>query len=158
MVLVPTAHRQMHPLMTLLYESSACAKPCKDPAADNGTPLSRQSLFASTASRPFPVDLVESVENYVIYADLPGYRREHINLDFDEGERLLHITAKHTDAPQDATWLHRERADVLTSDRERFIELPKDAVAEDAQASLTDGVLTVRVPRQQLKRLQINVE
>lgn len=72
----------------------------------------------------------------------------------------MQITAKHVrndeaDEKSGEKYLHRERAELRAINLQRHVELPRDAVAENAEASLLDGVLTIRIPRQQPKRHQI---
>lgn len=131
--------------------------------------------------RQFPVDLKETMISYMVYADLPGYAKEQIHLDFDEGERTLHISARKKTAPMETEqmddaisvkssgsthsssaqqsasaerWIRRERPDG-SGECERIIELPKDAVADAANASFVDGVLIVTIPRQPPKKHSI---
>lgn len=118
----------------------------------------------------FPIDLKETETDYVIYADLPGCTKDNVGIDFDDGERILHIITKpsesslstpteqnSTSSPNIERWLRRERSTIMTGEAERYVELPKDAVAEQANASLVDGVLEVRVPRQLPKRYNIQL-
>lgn len=118
--------------------------------------------------RSFPIDLKETEPNYYVYADLPGYNKDQIQIEFDDGERTLHILAKQSptvDSNDGAseksnlseTWLKRERPDLLATECERYVELPKDAVAEQASADLIDGVLKVTIPRQLPKRYAIQL-
>lgn len=144
------------------------------------TPCGKQANCKSKKSCRIPIDVRESETCYEIMADLPGYPKEMIHLDFDEGDRTLHIIAKPTPASpsQEFTatttttadsdtasiksnasqskaaerWIVRERPDRTVTECERKVDLPKDAVAEQATAAFVDGVLTVRIPRQLPKK------
>lgn len=88
------------------------------------------------------VDIEEVEDAYVIEAELPGVKRDDIEVELREQE--LTITGELKE---------RERAGVLrrrTRRTGRFdyrVSLPGDADSEHVDASLRDGVLTVRVAK-----------
>ncbi|MET8809429.1 Hsp20/alpha crystallin family protein [Streptomyces sp. NPDC004546] len=87
-------------------------------------------------------DLHETDDAYVVEAELPGIKREDI--DIEVSERELGITGECKE---------RERKGVLrrSSRRTGRFEyralLPADVKAEDITATLADGVLTLTVPK-----------
>jgi HSP20 family protein len=100
------------------------------------------------------VDIEEADDAYVVEAELPGVKRENVNIELVGNE--LTITGevkqrKHTGA------LRRQ-----TRRTGRFayrVGLPAQVEAENIEASLSDGVLTVRVPKSQpAKRKKIEVK
>lgn len=176
MVFVTTDFESIRPFMTLYYD------PTQDgPISKKGS--GSRDKVTQQPRRPFPIDVKETATYYMIYADLPGYAKEHVSINFDDGERALHILAKRNTttavtgdqsparaespastvgsacvtAPEKERWLRRERLDINAAECERYVELPADAVAEEAHASLTDGVLQVKIPRQLPKRYQIQL-
>ncbi len=88
-------------------------------------------------------DLSETDEAYKIECELPGIKREDINVEVSGRE--LHITGE----------LKIEREGVLrramrrTGRFEYRALLPTDVKAEDVHATLADGILTVAVPKAQ---------
>ncbi len=100
------------------------------------------------------VDIEEADDAYVVEAELPGVKREDVNIELVGNE--LTITGevkqrKHTGA------LRRQ-----TRRTGRFayrVGLPAQVEAENIEASLSDGVLTVRVPKaERAKRKKIEVK
>jgi HSP20 family protein len=100
------------------------------------------------------VDIEEADDAYVVEAELPGVKREDVNIELVGNE--LTITGevkqrKHTGA------LRRQ-----TRRTGRFayrVGLPAQVEAENIEASLSDGVLTVRVPKSEpAKRKKIEVK
>lgn len=89
-------------------------------------------------------DMHETDDAYIIEAELPGVKRDDI--DVEASERELCITGEYKE---------REREGVLrrTTRRTGRFEyrslLPADVKAEEVKATLTDGVLTVTVPKAQ---------
>ncbi|MFF4568221.1 Hsp20/alpha crystallin family protein [Streptomyces sp. NPDC001410] len=89
-------------------------------------------------------DLQETDDAYVVEAELPGIKREDIDVEISEHE--LCITGEYKE---------REREGVLRRSTRRAGRfeyralLPSDAKAEEITATLADGVLTVTVPKAQ---------
>jgi HSP20 family protein len=87
-------------------------------------------------------DVSEADEAYLVEADLPGVRREDIDVEISERELVITGELK-----------ERERKGVLrrgtrrTGRFEYRALLPSEVKAEDISATLTDGVLTVTVPK-----------
>lgn len=92
-------------------------------------------------------EMRETDEAYIIECELPGIKRQDI--DIEVGEREIHITGELTE---------REREGVLrrtTRRTGRFAYralLPAGARAEDVTASLVEGVLTIRIPKAQASK------
>lgn len=91
---------------------------------------------------PVRVDIEDRSEAFVLTADLPGFGREDVELRVDD--RTLRIDADRTPAETDGEFVRRERSRGSVG---RSVTLP-DAVAVDGiDATLADGVLTVRLPK-----------
>ncbi|MDW6057413.1 Hsp20/alpha crystallin family protein [Streptomyces sp. FXJ1.4098] len=89
-------------------------------------------------------DLRETDDAYVVEAELPGIKREDIDVEISERE--LRISGEYKE---------REREGVLRRSTRRTGRceyralLPADVKADEIRATLTDGVLTVTVPKAQ---------
>ena len=100
------------------------------------------------------VDIEEADDAYVVEAELPGVKREDVNIELVGNEFTITGEVKqrkHTGA------LRRQ-----TRRTGRFayrVGLPAQVEAENIEASLSDGVLTVRVPKaERAKRKKIEVK
>ena len=88
------------------------------------------------------VDIEETEDAWVLEAELPGVRREDVNVELRDGE--LAITGELKE---------RERKGVLRRQARRTgrfdyrVTLPGDVEADKIEASLEHGVLTLRVPK-----------
>lgn len=90
------------------------------------------------------VDLSEHDDELVVVADLPGFDREEIDLSVED-DRLV-IVASHGEHVDDEaeSYLQRERR---ASSIRRSVSLPVAVDTESAEASYTNGVLTVTLPK-----------
>jgi HSP20 family protein len=90
------------------------------------------------------VDIEETDDAYVVSAELPGIRREDIDLELVGNE--LTISGEVKDEKHEGTMRRQTRR------RGRFdyrVSLPDQVDANKVTATLKDGVLEVRVPRAQ---------
>ena len=90
-----------------------------------------------------PIDIYESEDGLVLYADLPGVTPESLELQVQDNKLTLFGRAL-TSPPDDAVQVHREYhlGDFLRS----FI-LSEEVDHDRISASLNNGVLKVELPR-----------
>jgi HSP20 family molecular chaperone IbpA len=109
----------------------------------------------AAAPLPPPVDIFENSEGITLTADLPGVSKENLNVHV-EGNNLLIEGATTLDAPEGTQSLY---ADVHTSGYRRRFVLSRELETGKIEASLKDGVLTVRIPkRAELRARRIEVQ
>jgi HSP20 family protein len=101
-----------------------------------------------------PACVWEDSESYHVEMDLPGVKRESVELTFEKG--TLRITTERL-APQElrSALVDERRYGRVT----RAVTLPESIDAESINGKLTDGVLHVTVakkPEAQPKRIEIN--
>ncbi len=93
----------------------------------------------------FPaVDVFEDKDNLLVKAELPGLKKEDIQISLDNGNLTLSGERKQEEKHQDA--------DVYRSERwvgrfHRSVSLPCRVDAEKIKATYNDGVLTVTLPK-----------
>ncbi|MER5910415.1 Hsp20/alpha crystallin family protein [Streptomyces sp. NPDC001982] len=87
-------------------------------------------------------DLSETDEAYEVECELPGIKREDI--DVEVSQRELHITGELKEREREGVLRHTTR---LTGRFEYRALLPTDVKAEDVHAGLANGILTVTVPK-----------
>jgi HSP20 family protein len=99
------------------------------------------------------VDIEESDDAYLVEAELPGVKREDVRVELVGSE--LTITGEVRERERTGSVRRRSRR------RGRFdyrVSLPTQVAAEKIEANLTEGVLTVRVPkakREQRRRIEV---
>ena len=90
-----------------------------------------------------PVDISEKEHALVVRASLPGYKKEDIDVQLNQG--VLSVTARKSEEHEDRDerYYRRERSWGAVS---RRIALPGIVHDADVQAQLKDGVLTLTIP------------
>ncbi|HTP18137.1 MAG TPA: Hsp20/alpha crystallin family protein [Solirubrobacteraceae bacterium] len=99
-------------------------------------------------------DIEETDDAWIVEAELPGVDRKDVNVELREGELVIHGDIK-----------EKERKGVVrrrtrrTGQFEYRVTLPGQTDPEKIEASLHEGVLTVRVPKaEQAKPRRIEVK
>jgi len=89
------------------------------------------------------LDVWEGKESYQVKVELPGFSKEEVGLQVQNG--VLEIDAKASEtAKDDGQWLVRER--VLTN-QARSLRLPRNVDPNGIQASFQDGLLILTLPK-----------
>ena len=94
-----------------------------------------------------PVDIFETESAIVVEADLPGVHRENVNIQFDRNSLTISGTRAATLPAKEKAQLRVFSAERLSGTFSRSIRLPEHVDAEKIEASFSDGVLTVTVPK-----------
>lgn len=112
---------------------------------------------AQTGEAPIrpPVDIWEDKEGITLCADMPGVSKDRLNLRID-GTNLIVEGQVQFELPEKAEALY---ADVRSSLYRRSFALSGELETAKIEASLKDGVLTVRIPkRAELRPRKIEVQ
>jgi HSP20 family protein len=111
-------------------------------------------LIGSTAtngngSGPFipQVDIEETEDAWIVEAELPGVRKEDVNVEVRGSE--LSISGEIKEREREGVLRRRMRK---TGEFDYHITLPGEASAENIEARLDSGVLTVRIPKPEQER------
>jgi HSP20 family protein len=100
---------------------------------------------ATTASTWYPpVDILESADAYLIRAELPGMKKEDINLEFRDGAVVLSGERKFNEP---AAGVEYHRSERLAGKFLRSFYLPLTVKQEDVKATYRDGVLEIHIPK-----------
>lgn len=98
----------------------------------------------TTRNDLFRMDVQDLEEAFVIEADLPGIPKESIDIQYDDGKLTIRVQHEQVEDNGQGKYLHKERRRVSM---ERSLYL-KDIESEQIDASLNNGVLTIRLPKQ----------
>jgi HSP20 family molecular chaperone IbpA len=102
------------------------------------------------------VDVLEDQTGITVLADLPGVRRDQLDLKVD-GDTLWIEGTVDTQAPDGLAPVHME---LRVPRYRRAFTLSRELDPSGIQASLKDGVLNLRIPKQahaQPRRIQVQV-
>ena len=113
-------------------------------------------VFSETATRRFSpaLDLQEDETTYQLQVELPGLNKEDVKISLNG--RVLTIQGEKKSSHEE------NREGVLLVERnygnfQRRIQLPQAVAMEDSYAEMKDGVLHLRLPKQQAEMRQIPV-
>jgi len=90
------------------------------------------------------VDIMDKGDEMVITAELPGIPKENIEVNITDD--MLEIKAEKTEEVEekDAGYIRRERG---YRSFYRRLPLPADVITEKAEATLSDGILEIRIKK-----------
>jgi len=94
------------------------------------------------ATASYPVDVDETDDEIRISAELPGFKKEEVELSVESG--MLTVRAERTTPKQEGTKHVHERRYTRV---QRTFSLPSSVDESKVDASLTDGVLHIRLPK-----------
>ncbi|HZS44015.1 MAG TPA: Hsp20/alpha crystallin family protein [Blastocatellia bacterium] len=113
-----------------------------------------EDLGLTAASPSF--DVIESDDKYMVKADLPGFEKNNINLTYENrtltlsGERKL----------EEAEGMRYHRVESFSGKFTRSVTLPVEIDVNKITADLSNGVLTVTLPKAESvrpKQISVNI-
>ena len=118
-------------------------------------PLSADDLWSASnepAAR-VQVDWKETPEAHIVKADLPGLKKEEVKVEVQDN-RVLEISGERAAEQEDKNdkWHRVERS------KGKFIRrfwFPENAKLDEVKASMDNGVLTVTVPKKEVKKPEV---
>lgn len=90
------------------------------------------------------LEVQEKADRYTVVLDLPGVRKEDVQVSFQAGLLTLAGERKAEQEVAETTWHRRERR---FGRFERRLELPTEVQADAIAATFKDGVLTIALPK-----------
>ncbi len=110
-------------------------------------------LFESPRSNWLPaLDVQEDKDNYVVHTELPGLKREDIEVTLHDGALLISGERK-AEAKQEGVEIHRQER--YYGKFQRALTLPEPVAADKIKAEYKDGVLTVTLPKTEAAKPKI---
>lgn len=115
-----------------------------------------RSREAEVVLRP-PVDIFEDGDGITLVADMPGVSRERLNIRVDKDALLVEGDAA-VEMPEGMDALY---ADVRATRYRRSFALSSELDTDGIDASIKDGVLSVRIPKRaevRPRRIEVRTE
>jgi HSP20 family protein len=109
---------------------------------DIAVPFGRVQRHPAVRSRP-RIDVAERDNTLIITAELPGVGKDHLHVDLEHGALVILGETRANRHVNDENYVRVERN---LASYYRRVPLPFDAHVEEIKATLTDGVLEVRIP------------
>jgi HSP20 family protein len=123
----------------------------KDKQEELGKSLSDYSL---SFQKPL-ADIMETENSIIVITDLPGVKKEDINIDVSEDS--IDISAKFEEEVNEegASYIKKERS---YGETKRSINLPAKINIKEATAKFNDSVLTVRLPKLMEEKHKVDIK
>ena len=101
------------------------------------------------------VDVFDTNEKVILIADIPGVKKEHINLGISKN--CVEIEVKYKDVPdiKDSKFIINERSYGI---KKRKIPIKSDINVKKANARWEDSVLTITLPKKERDLTKIDIE
>ncbi|NNE46878.1 MAG: Hsp20/alpha crystallin family protein [Rhodothermales bacterium] len=90
------------------------------------------------------VDLAESENAYLVHLDVPGMKKEDLEVNFQDGSVTVSGTRNEQTVGEDANFVRVERR---FGRFYRSFDLPKTVDSSKIEATYEDGVLSIRIPK-----------
>ena len=101
-------------------------------------------MMKTNATAP-AINVVESDKDYKVEVAAPGMKKEDFNIHLsDNNELVITMEQKHENKEEHKKYLRREFA--YSKFQQSFV-LPDDVEKEKISASVTDGILTIDLPK-----------
>ena len=101
--------------------------------------------FPEEAEVQMKIDVKEDDKSYTVKADIPGVKKEDIQVDIDGGQVSVRAEVKREkEEKKDEKVVYSERSYGMTS---RSFTLPAEVDAKAAKAEYKDGVLSLVLPK-----------
>ena len=95
-------------------------------------------------------DIYEEDNNYVIEMDVPGFKKEDINMELDDGYLKISAEKKSDSEEKDGKkYVRRERHCYSKCERQFYVG---NIIDEDIKAKFKDGILKISVPKEEEKK------
>ena len=90
-------------------------------------------------------DVKETENSYILEVDLPGYSKENIKIDVEDGYLTINAKVEKSENDEEkGKYVRRER---FTGEMSRSFYVGEDVEVEDVKASFKNGILNLEVPK-----------
>lgn len=113
--------------------------------------LFEDPFFEKRENKLMRTDIKENANNYVIEVDLPGYEKENLEIELENG--YLKVTAKVNKDVNDenAKYVHKER---FYGECSRSFYVGENVKEQDIKAGFKNGILSLTVPKEQERKIE----
>ena len=121
------------------------------PFRDFGADVDKK-LYGRHAAHVMKTDLKEDEHGYELSVDLPGFKKDQIQLHLENGYLTIQAAKglEEEDKDKNGRIVHQER---YTGSMQRSYFVGESLTEEDVKARFEDGVLTLTFPKEEQKKL-----
>ena len=110
----------------------------------------REPFFTDYESKVMKTDIKEKKDKYLIDLELPGYEKENIKIDVEDGYLTVHAEMdSKNEEKEEGKFVRKERYMVSCS---RSFYVGTEVKNEDIKASFKNGILKIEVPKKEEKK------
>ncbi len=107
----------------------------------------KDPFFSRKESQLMKTDIVEKDKEFIITMDLPGYSKENIQIEIENGYLTIHATTKNEEEEQESGKLVRKER--YFGECSRSFYIGEDLETEDINAKFSNGTLKLYVPKKE---------
>lgn len=101
-------------------------------------------------SKLMKTDIKEKKDKYIIEMDLPGYEKENISLEINDGYLMISAkTSQNKDEKEEGKYVRKER---FIGECSRSFYVGDNIKEEDIKASFKNGTLKIEVPKKEERK------
>ena len=109
-------------------------------------------FFTRGESKLMKTDIKEKGDKYLLEVDLPGYEKEDIKIEMEDGYLTIHASMNKNIEENDkgSKYVHKER---YVGECSRSFYVGEDISEEDIKASFKNGTLKLELPKKEAKNI-----
>ncbi len=110
-------------------------------------------FFTRGENKLMKTDIKEKGDKYLLEVDLPGYEKEDIKIEIDDGYLTVHASMnKNVDeSDKNSKYVHKER---YVGECSRSFYVGEEINEEDIKASFKNGTLKIELPKKDQKKIE----
>ncbi|MGN1301031.1 MAG: Hsp20/alpha crystallin family protein [Clostridia bacterium] len=107
----------------------------------------RDPFFTEGETKLMKTDIKEKKDKYLVNIDLPGYEKENIKIEIEDGYLTVHATTdSQKEEKEEGKFVRKER---YLGECSRSFYIGEDIKEEDIRASLKNGTLQLEIPKKE---------
>ena len=109
-------------------------------------------FFSQRTNALMKTDIKEKKDKYVVEMDLPGYEKDNINIELNNGYLTVSANVnKETNDSNDERYVRQER---FYGECSRSFYVGDDVEKEDIEAEFKNGILKIDIPKKEDKKIE----
>ncbi len=110
----------------------------------------RDPFFTDYESKVMKTDIKEKEDKYFIDIELPGYEKENIKIDVEDGYLTVHAEMdSNSEEKEEGKFVRKER---YIGSCSRSFYVGTEIQSEDIKASFKNGMLKIEIPKKEEKK------
>ena len=110
-------------------------------------------FFTRGENKLMKTDIKEKGDKYLLEVDLPGYEKENIKVEIEDGYLTVHASMNKNidESEKDSKYVHKER---YIGECSRSFYVGEEINEEDIKASFKNGTLKIELPKKDQKKIE----